>query len=129
MDSVPKQPRAPKPSRDKTAELDHGAILPLIVRLSIPAIIAQLITFLYNIVDRMYVARIEDAGIKLGEGNAPEADRIFNTAFSMLVLIGASIGAVAFFFAEPIVRLLAARPARWAMRWRTSKFTPAARCL
>ena len=143
MNSVPKQPRAPKPSRDKTAELDHGAILPLIVRLSIPAIIAQLITFLYNIVDRMYVARIEDAGmdalaalgivlpitlimqafanliglggapragIKLGEGNAPEADRIFNTAFSMLVLIGVSIGAVAFFFAEPIVRLFGCPP-------------------
>ena len=143
MNSVPKQPRAPKPSRDKTAELDHGAILPLIVRLSIPAIIAQLITFLYNIVDRMYVARIEDAGmdalaalgivlpitlimqafanliglggapragIKLGEGNAPEADRIFNTAFSMLVLIGVAIGAVAFFFAEPIVRLFGCPP-------------------
>ena len=32
-------------------ELDSGKIFPLIVRLSVPAVIAQLITFLYNIVD------------------------------------------------------------------------------
>ena len=138
-----------KTRRDTTAELDHGAILPLIVRLSIPAIIAQLITFLYNIVDRMYVARIEHAGmdalaalgivlpitliiqafanliglggapragIKLGEGNAPEANRIFNTAFTMLTLIGAVIGALAFCFAEPIVRLFGCPRARWSTR-------------
>lgn len=46
-----------------TEQLAEGKIFPLIVRLSIPAIIAQLITFLYNIVDRMYVARIEDSGM------------------------------------------------------------------
>ncbi len=46
-----------------TDELDHGKILPLIIRLSIPAVFAQLITFLYNIVDRMYVAKIEDVGM------------------------------------------------------------------
>ena len=45
-----------------TAQLEHGKILPLIFRLAVPAIIAQLITFLYNIVDRMYVARIEGVG-------------------------------------------------------------------
>ena len=45
-----------------TEQLDSGKILPLIVRLAIPAVIAQLITFLYNIVDRMYVARIENSG-------------------------------------------------------------------
>lgn len=46
-----------------TAELENGKILPLIVRLSIPAVIAQLITFLYNIVDRMYVARMDGDGM------------------------------------------------------------------
>lgn len=35
----------------------------MIVRLSIPAVIAQLITFLYNIVDRMYVAQIAEGGM------------------------------------------------------------------
>ena len=46
-----------------TARLDHGRIFPLIVRLAVPAVIAQLITFLYNIVDRMYVAKIENVGM------------------------------------------------------------------
>ena len=44
-------------------QLGSGRIFPLIVRLSVPAVIAQLITFLYNIVDRMYVARIGDSGM------------------------------------------------------------------
>lgn len=42
-----------------TERLESGKILPLIIKLSVPAVIAQLITFLYN---RMYVARIKDAG-------------------------------------------------------------------
>lgn len=117
-------------------ELDSGKIFPLIVRLSVPAVIAQLITFLYNIVDRMYVAKIDKvgmdalaalgivlpitliiqafanliglggsprAGIKMGEGNQAEANRIFNLSFLMLALIGVTIGLITFFFAEPIV--------------------------
>ena len=52
-----------KEKKNITEELGNGRILPLIVRLSIPAVIAQLITFLYNIVDRMYVAQIEYSGM------------------------------------------------------------------
>lgn len=129
--------------KDITAQLDHGSIFPLIVRLAVPAVIAQLITFLYNIVDRMYVARIEDsgmdalaalgivlpitliiqafanlvglggaprAGIKMGEGDYEEADGIFNTAFSLLTLIGILIGAAAFLFARQIVLLFGCPP-------------------
>ncbi len=121
-----------------TDELETGRILPLVFRLTVPAVIAQLITFLYNIVDRMYVARIEPsgmdalsalgivlpvtliisafanliglggsprAGIKLGEGRRDVADRIFNNSFLLLILTGIIIGALAFAFAEPIVRL------------------------
>lgn len=54
---------SPKKKRDITEELGSGKVLPLIVRLSVPAVIAQLITFLYNIVDRMYVAKIGDTGM------------------------------------------------------------------
>lgn len=54
---------AKKTQQDITTQLGSGSILPLIVRLSIPAVIAQLITFLYNIVDRMYVSRIENSGM------------------------------------------------------------------
>lgn len=129
--------------KDITAELDNGRILPLVFRLTIPAVIAQLITFLYNIVDRMYVAKIPDvgmdalaalgivlpitliiqsfanlfgqggsprAGIKLGEGNHREANRIFNTSFLLLFVIGILIGAATFIFAEQIVVLFGCPP-------------------
>lgn len=132
-----------KEKKNITEELGNGRILPLIARLSIPAVIAQLITFLYNIVDRMYVAQIEysgmdalaalgivlpitliiqafanliglggapRAGIKMGEGNNAEAGGIFNTAFSLLVLIGVVIGAVSFVFARQIVLLFGCPP-------------------
>lgn len=52
-----------KEKRDMTAELESGKILPLVFRLTVPAVIAQLVTFLYNTVDRMYVARIEGGGM------------------------------------------------------------------
>lgn len=129
---------ANREKQDMTAELAEGKILPLVFKLTIPAVIAQLITFLYNIVDRMYVARIEGsgmdalaalgivlpitlimqafanlvglggaprAGIKLGEGKVDEANRIFHTAFCLLVLLGVVIGAAAFCFARQIVLL------------------------
>lgn len=127
-----------KAKQDMTEQLESGKILPLVFRLTIPAVVAQLITFLYNMVDRMYVARIEGAGtdalaalgivlpitliiqafanliglggapragIKMGEGNRAEANRIFNTAFVLLLLLGIVIGAVTFVFARPIILL------------------------
>lgn len=127
-----------KASKDMTAQLAHGRILPLVFRLAIPAVIAQLITFLYNIVDRMYVAQIDGsgmdalaalgivlpitlilqsfanliglggaprAGIKLGESDRAEANRIFNMAFGSLTVLGIALGAVTFALARPIVVL------------------------
>ncbi len=132
-----------KTKQDITAQLERGKILPLVLRLTFPAVIAQLITFLYNIVDRMYVAKIGGvgmdalaalgivlpitliiqafanlvglggaprAGIKLGEGNHPEANRIFNTAFLLLFALGLLIGAAAFCLARPIVVLFGCPP-------------------
>ena len=51
------------PNRNTTEKLGSGKILPLVFKLTIPAVIAQLITFLYNIVDRMYVAKIDESGM------------------------------------------------------------------
>ena len=48
---------------NSTEELKSGKILPLVFKLTIPAVIAQLITFLYNIVDRIYVSNIEVTGM------------------------------------------------------------------
>ena len=121
-----------------TEELENGKILPLVFKLAVPAIIAQLITFLYNIVDRMFVAQIGDsgmdalaalgivlpitlimqafanliglggsprAGIKMGEGKPDEANRIFNTAFTWLTVIGVVIGLTTFILSREIVVL------------------------
>ena len=132
-----------KKDKSITESLGSGRILPLVFRLIVPAVIAQLITFLYNIVDRMYVAKIEGfgmdalaalgivlpitliiqafanlvgmggsprAGIKLGEGEKQEANRIFNTSFVLLVAIGIVIGAVTLIFAKPIVVLFGCPP-------------------
>ena len=104
-----------------TQKLGEGKVLPLVFKLTIPAVVAQLITFLYNVVDRMYVANIKDcgmdalaalgivlpitlimlsfsnliglggsarAGIKLGEGNNDEANKIFNVSAVLLTVIG-----------------------------------------
>ena len=46
-----------------TQKLGEGKVLPLVFKLTIPAVVAQLITFLYNVVDRMYVANIKDCGM------------------------------------------------------------------
>lgn len=123
---------------DMEQELASGKILPLVFKLTIPAVIAQLITFLYNIVDRIFVAKIADYGMdalaalgivlpitliitafahliglggsprasfKLGEGDSEEANKVFNTSFVMLTIIGVIISLVTYFLAEPIVIL------------------------
>lgn len=52
-----------KDAHDTTSELGSGKILPLVFRLTMPAVAAQLVTFIYNIVDRMYVAKISGSGM------------------------------------------------------------------
>lgn len=44
-------------------QLGSGKILPMVFKLTIPAVVAQLITFLYNIVDRIFVSKIENVGM------------------------------------------------------------------
>ena len=57
---------------NSTEQLGNGKILPLIFKLTIPAVIAQLITFLYNIVDRMFVAKIGEGGMEIGRASCRE---------------------------------------------------------
>lgn len=128
---------------DMTHQLEKENIIPLVFKLTAPAVAAQLITFLYNVVDRMFVAKIEGsgmnalaalgivlpitliiqafanlvglggsprAGIRLGEGKPDEADKIFNTAFRILLIIGIVIGALTFIFCRQIVVLFGCPP-------------------
>ncbi len=48
-------------NRDKTG-LAQGSVGKLLFNLAMPAIIAQVINLLYNVVDRMYIGRIEGVG-------------------------------------------------------------------
>lgn len=74
-----------------TAELEAGKILPLVFHLTVPAVIAQLITFLYNIVDRMYVARIEPSGMDaLAALGIVLPVTLIISAFSNLIGLGGS---------------------------------------
>ncbi len=126
---------------DMEKQLESGKIFPLVIKLMIPAVIAQLITFLYNIVDRIFVAKIENVGMdalaalgivlpvtliitafahfiglggsprasfKLGEGDKAEANKIFNTSFVLLTIIGVIISIITFFLAKQIVILFGA---------------------
>ncbi len=49
--------------KEVTDKLLKMKVWPLVFNLTIPAVISQLITFLYNVVDRMYVANIKDYGM------------------------------------------------------------------
>ena len=72
----------------------HERMPKLIVSLAAPAIAAQIINALYNIVDRMYISAFSAligfggaplSSIKLGEGNREGAERILGFCFSMLI--------------------------------------------
>lgn len=124
--------------KEVTDKLLKMKVWPLVFNLTIPAVISQLITFLYNVVDRMYVANIKDYGMdalaalgivlpitiiiqafanliglggspkasmKLGENNKDEANKIFNTSFLLLLIIGIILSIVLFIFAKDIVVL------------------------
>ena len=43
-------------------DMGKGSIPQLMLNLAIPAVVAQLINMLYNIVDRIYIGHIPDAG-------------------------------------------------------------------
>ncbi|HJB92738.1 MAG TPA: hypothetical protein H9708_02160 [Candidatus Borkfalkia stercoripullorum] len=51
-------------AKTETKKIDLGkdGIGGLVVRLAVPAVVAQIINLLYNMVDRMYVSGIKDVG-------------------------------------------------------------------
>ncbi|MBQ7784965.1 MAG: polysaccharide biosynthesis C-terminal domain-containing protein, partial [Clostridia bacterium] len=49
-------------SNARTPDLGRGHIPSLMLRLALPSVIAQTINMLYNMVDRMYIGRIEGVG-------------------------------------------------------------------
>ena len=48
--------------QDMNSQLAGAKVLPLLIRLTIPITIAQLVNALYSIVDRMYIGHMPEAG-------------------------------------------------------------------
>ena len=51
-----------KKAQAKEADLGNGPIGSLLFKLALPAIVAQIINVMYNMVDRMYIGHIKDIG-------------------------------------------------------------------
>lgn len=73
----------------QTNELGSGSIAKLFFKLAIPAVVAQLVNMLYNIVDRIYIGHIPEIGASALTGVGLFASiMMFITAFSMLAGAG-----------------------------------------
>lgn len=71
-----------------TIDLGKDKIGKLLFKLALPAIIAQLVNVLYNIVDRIFIGRIENGDIAMAGVGIAFPIIIIITAFSSLIGIG-----------------------------------------
>ena len=75
--------------QDISNQLATAPIWSLIIKLSIPAILAQVVNLLYNVVDRIYIGHMEDIGTKALTGLGLCVPIItLISAFTMLVAQG-----------------------------------------
>ena len=81
----------------KSTDLGRDRVGPLLVRLALPAVLAQLVNALYNIVDRMYIGRIPGTGALALTG--------LGVCFPVIMLVSARSSASA---------AARARPSPWA---------------
>lgn len=72
----------------KNNKLETGNIWPLMISLAIPSIIAQLVGILYNMVDRMFIGRIENGTTAMAALSVSLPLITAITAFTRLVGIG-----------------------------------------
>ncbi len=81
----------------KTNEMGTGSIPKLFLKLAIPAVVAQLVNLLYNIVDRIYIGHIPEVGATALTGvGLFAAILMFINAFAMLAGAGgAPLAAIA----------------------------------
>lgn len=80
---------------NKSKDLGKGSIAKLLFSLAMPAIIAQLVNVLYNIVDRIYIGRIENGEIAMaGVGVAFPIIMIISAASALIGMGGAPLCAI-----------------------------------
>ena len=98
----------------KQIDFGHGTVTGNILRAALPMLVAQILSLLYNIVDRIYIVRIPFVGTTAlgavglcfpiiviitafsnlfgsGKGNIKRAEMIMNTSFSMLCICGVAL--------------------------------------
>ena len=76
-------------NNNQTNEMATGSIPKLFFKLAIPAVVAQLVNLLYNIVDRIYIGHIPEVGASALTGvGLCSAIMMFVTAFAMLAGAG-----------------------------------------
>lgn len=71
-----------------TIDLGKGKIIQLLFKLSIPAIVAQLVNLLYNIVDRIFIGRMAEGELAMAGVGVAFPIIIIVSAFSSLVGMG-----------------------------------------
>ena len=80
-------------------EMATGSIPKLFFKLAIPAVVAQIVNLLYNIVDRIYIGHIPEVGAAALTGvGLCAAIMMFITAFSMLAGAGGAPRAALYYF-------------------------------
>lgn len=72
----------------KTIDLGKGNVGKLLISLALPAIIAQIVNILYNIVDRIFIGRVPDGQMAMAGVGVAFPIIIIISAFSALVGVG-----------------------------------------
>ncbi|MEF9990694.1 MAG: MATE family efflux transporter [Romboutsia sp.] len=75
-------------SKEKNTDLGSGSVGKLLFKLAAPAIIAQLVNVLYNIVDRIFIGRMENGGMAMAGVGVAFPIILIISAFSALVGMG-----------------------------------------
>ena len=68
--------------------LGTDRMLPLIFRMALPAIVAQMVNLLYNIVDRIYIGHIPGIGTPALAGIGVNATEIVRTGEAAAAIVG-----------------------------------------
>lgn len=68
--------------------LGEGKVGSLLIKLSLPAIVAQMVNLLYNIIDRIYIGRMEGGEIAMAGVGVAFPVILIVSAFSALVGMG-----------------------------------------
>ena len=79
----------------KQIDFEHGKITDNILRASIPMLVAEVLSLLYNIVDRIYIARIPDVG-------TTALGAVFRSLRLFLLSVTSSVPAVRRFFRSSV---------------------------